>query len=119
MCYAAPWRLFWVAQPERGRGGDLGKGTLSDESWLSALQGRLINFEKRRKVSGRNITGKGQVLGGKGGQSPTQLETWLHRPPSCYIWEECWILNRWGSFSHRRVGQEVESRTASGRGVAV
>lgn len=28
-----------------------GKGTLTDGLWLSAFQGRLINFEKRRKVS--------------------------------------------------------------------
>lgn len=30
----------------------MGKGPLSDGRWLSAFQGRLINFEKRRKVSG-------------------------------------------------------------------
>ena len=30
----------------------MGKGTPSDARWLSAFQGRLINFEKRRKVSG-------------------------------------------------------------------
>lgn len=28
-----------------------GKGPLSDGLWLFAFQGRLINFEKRRKVS--------------------------------------------------------------------
>lgn len=29
----------------------MGMGMLSDGRWLSAFQGRLINFEKRRKVS--------------------------------------------------------------------
>lgn len=57
----------------------MGVGTRSDGRWLSALQGRLINFEKRRKVSSHR-----PHFGGWKPDAP-----WL--PPSCYLHGESWI----------------------------
>lgn len=56
---------------------DEGLGTLSDGLWLSDFQGRLINFEKRRKVSSHH-----PHFGGWKSDAPS-AHSWL--PPSCYV----------------------------------
>lgn len=84
----------------------VGKGTLSNGRWLSALQGRLINFEKRRKVSSRNLTGRGQVLGGEGGQSPTRLEHLV--PPSPFL------LHFGGELDTETVGELLPQEGSTG-----
>lgn len=89
----------------------MGERALSDGPWLSAFQGRLINFEKRRKVS---LLGKGWVLGG--GQ-----DTWLCPPPVIFIGK---VGDRWGESGARgriqdNLGRglfEPSSENRAGRG---
>lgn len=72
----------------------MGKGTPSDARWLSAFQGRLINFEKRRKVSGCRPS---VLAGGWGGGRGVGNQ----RPASA---ASCFLLYLWGELDTQRRG---------------
>lgn len=90
----------------------MGRGTLSDGHCLSAFQGRLINFEKRRKVSSHSLHLAMEVRGLPPtpgveirGLPPAPGST-LAPSPSWYINGGRWV-HRGGYLSQWRVRQEV------------
>lgn len=76
----------------------VGKGTLSDGCWLSAFQGRLINFEKRRKVSTCS------ACSGAGARDPAVWDTLF--PTFHYMYVVTLDTERRGNLSPWGLGQE-------------